>query len=305
MCIPLFLILIGYFQCVKTISKKFYKGIIPILTSYDFVSIVTLFYLPIEERPTFFGGIRKILTFSANPYSWYVEIYLGLFLIIPFLNILYNGLKSKKQKLLLIGTMFFITGIHDFIRSFATTEGDIMNILSYWKDIYPISYYFIGCYIREYQPKLKKILHFPLLVILPCVVSAFFFLMCHGKIFNWWMFIGSANILVVILSVNFFLFFYNLIIKNKALKSVITDISLRSFEMYLFSYIIDDMIERYFVISGVTKLKMYILIGLPLVFVLSYLLAKVKQLLFFIVKVVWDKIRYKKHDEKVFVNKAS
>lgn len=304
-CVPLFLILTGYFQCTKVFSKKFYKGIIPVLTSYIFISAVTLFCLPLDKRPTFFGGIKGILNFTANPYSWYVEMYIGLFLLIPFLNIMYNGLKSKKQKLILICTLIFITGISDFFLFFGKNEENLFTTFKYWENFYPVSYYFIGCFIREYKPKIKKGINFLLIIFLPCVISAYLFVMCYGESLKWWMFTGWSNIIIVVSAVLFFLFFYDLNLKNKFIKIAVSDISLRSFDMYLFSFIADDMVSRFFIEKGIEIHPKYIIIGVPLIFLFSYILAKIKQLLFFIIKYVGKKLSINKDKSEERIDKAS
>ncbi len=291
-CVPLFLLLTGYLQCNKKLSKSFYKGIIPVLTGYIFISVITLLYLPEHRKPTFFGGIKGILDFSANPYSWYVEMYIGLFLLIPFLNLIYSNLKLKKHKLLLIGTLVFITGITDFIMSLSKEQSKMLITLDYWKNFYPISYYFIGCYIREYQPKINKKLHFGALILVPALISGGIFLAFRGSHLMSWTLSGWTNITIVFLSVSFFLFFYDIDIKNKFFRNIISDISQRSFDMYLFSFILDDMAMRFFYEKGVAIEQWYIFIGLPLIFVSSYLLAKAKQLLFFVIRIY--KVKFKK-----------
>ena len=294
-CVPLFLLLTGYLQCNKKLSKSFYKGIIPVLTGYVFISVVTLLYLPEHHelyRPTFFDGVKGILDFTANPYSWYVEMYIGLFLLIPFLNLIYNNLNSKKHKLVLIGTLVFITGITDFIISLSKEQSNAFITLDYWKNFYPISYYFIGCYIREYQPKINKKLHFAALSIIPALISRGIFYGFKGSYLHSWTLSGWTNITIVFLSVSFFLFFYDIDIKNKFMRNILSDISQRSFDMYLFSFILDDMAMRFFVEKGVAIEQWYIFIGLPLIFLSAYLLAKGKQLLFFLVRIY--KVKFKK-----------
>ena len=41
--------------------------------------------------------VMRIFSFSTIPYGWYVEMWIGLFLMVPFLNILWWNCPSKKQ----------------------------------------------------------------------------------------------------------------------------------------------------------------------------------------------------------------
>lgn len=41
--------------------------------------------------------ILGTLDFTGSNYSWYIEMYIGLFLLAPFLNLAYGKLKSKSK----------------------------------------------------------------------------------------------------------------------------------------------------------------------------------------------------------------
>ena len=71
-----------------------------------FYSIVFL-----KQDLTIKSIILNVLNFSAAPYSWYIEMYLGLFLLIPFLNIVYNAMPSQKSKIWLILTFVILTSL--------------------------------------------------------------------------------------------------------------------------------------------------------------------------------------------------
>ena len=53
--------------------------------------------------------ILGTLDFTGANYSWYIEMYIGLFLLVPFLNLAYNKLKNKRQKQVLVLTLVFLT----------------------------------------------------------------------------------------------------------------------------------------------------------------------------------------------------
>ena len=93
-CVPLFIIITGYVKKDKKIDKNHYKSIGHILVDYLIICIIFILYhqLYLKINMMNFETIIKIISFNLMPYSWYLQLYLGLFLIIPFLNIMYNNL---------------------------------------------------------------------------------------------------------------------------------------------------------------------------------------------------------------------
>lgn len=89
-CVPLFLILTGYLMNRKTISKKYYRGISRTLIIYIICSIIYSIFLKfyLKEEMTIKIFIERLLNFTGTEYAWYIEMYIGLFLLIPFLNII-------------------------------------------------------------------------------------------------------------------------------------------------------------------------------------------------------------------------
>lgn len=60
--VPLFLMLTGYLNLNKTISKKYYRGGIRVITSYLLISIITVFFRKyfMHEDLSWLQGILKI-----------------------------------------------------------------------------------------------------------------------------------------------------------------------------------------------------------------------------------------------------
>lgn len=145
-CVPLFIITTGYLMKNKTLSKKYYLGVLRVLIIYLLDAFIYLGYNTIYNGESFSIRhiIKSILNFDIG-YSWYIKMYLGLFLLIPFINLIYNNLKNKKQKQVLILTMLVLT-------SFQGIFNIKYNLIpDWWISIYPLTYYFIGCYLKEYK----------------------------------------------------------------------------------------------------------------------------------------------------------
>lgn len=66
----------------KAAFPQYYKGILKTLEIYVLVSIADLIFKAavLGEEVTLWSAIRGILAFEAANYSWYIEMYIGLFL---------------------------------------------------------------------------------------------------------------------------------------------------------------------------------------------------------------------------------
>ena len=162
-CVPLFIMLSGYLMKNKKLGGKYYLGIVKTLGVYLLASIANYLYrvLYLKENISVLSLGTGVLDFSIAPYAWYVEMYIGLFLLIPFLNLIYNNLESKNHKLALVATMIFLTAVPNVVNVWGiSTPGFFAQpsafdhyvplIPDWWKEFYPITYYFIGCYLRDY-----------------------------------------------------------------------------------------------------------------------------------------------------------
>lgn len=151
-CVPLFLLLTGYLMGKKKISWQYYfsESIIKIIFVYYISSAAYLLISKyvLKDDTHLIEKILDVLGVKSVGYGWYVEMYLGLYLLIPFLNILYQGLKSKREKQCLIIVLLICTTLPSV---FSAAN---LNVASWWTTLYPITYYYIGAYIREYDLKL-------------------------------------------------------------------------------------------------------------------------------------------------------
>ena len=241
-CVPLFLILTGYLQANKQPKKDYFKKLIPIIVIYLLYAIMAAavreFYF--VEHKSFVEWTKEIITFKADGYAWYVNMYIGLYLLSPYLNLIYKGLKTKKDKWVLIGVLLFLTALPELTNGKA---GGYVHFPDWWKTIYPITYYFIGSFIREYQFKVKKYLAFSVWFIFCLLTVGLEWYAAQGDVFP--KISGYyGSLLVVIMSVSFFLLLYQCHIKNSFLSKGVTLISVLSLDIYLASYITDRVIYK-------------------------------------------------------------
>ncbi len=100
-CVPLFMLLTGYLMSKKELSKKVLFGNYENTCCFFVIStLACMIYKNIAQGDVFDlkSFILGTLDFTGSNYSWYIEMYIGLFLLTPFLNLAYGKLKNKKQK---------------------------------------------------------------------------------------------------------------------------------------------------------------------------------------------------------------
>lgn len=255
-CIPLFLLLTGYLMSKKTLCKKYYAGIVKILLIYLMSGIACVLFkrrylnLDVDLKT----AVMELMEFTIAPYGWYIEMYIGLFLIIPFLNILYNGISNQKHKKVLLITFFSITVLPTLFNIFSFTseqlwhnpgETDIITKIlpNWWAVLYPITYYFVGAYIREYGLKIKTPVAILLLVLALAGFGAFNFFRSYNTVFESGDYISWGGIEPFVMSI----FIFTLLSRIKAnriptwIRWVLWKMSDAALGVYLLSYIFDTI----------------------------------------------------------------
>lgn len=276
MGVPLFILLTGYLNATKTVvSKKYYRGMIRVLVSYLLFSVITIVFRKyyLHTDLSWLQWILKIFDFSAIPYGWYIEMWIGLFLLTPFLNMLYRAIATQREKQALLVTLFLLTALPDLLNRYG-----LHLVPGFWQQCFPLTYYFAGLYIREYQPVISWRWG-TFLILAICLVNPIFnvlFVRDHTMI----QVSGGCNgVLGMPMAVLFFLMCYRLDIQNQVARWSLMKVSTLSLDMYLCCFIFDSIYypwfkERYFVDQS--QFGKYFLIIVPMVFVSSLLLAQIK-----------------------------
>jgi len=277
--VPLYLMLSGFLNYRKEVSKKYYKGAKRILISYLFFSIITILFRTyyLEDHKNISEWINLTLSFSAIPYAWYIEMWIGLFLIIPFLNIIYHHLIDKRAKHILILSFALITFLPNL-----TNHYGIHPVPDYWKNVYPITFYFIGMYIREYRPHVNK-LYGSLLILAIGSINGIATLIVRpgGNLFQ--PAAGSEGLLGAIVGITFFLLFYDIDVKSEKFKAGFYRISKLSLDMYMCNFMADKLVYPYFIehyYKTQSQFGAYFFIIVPILFVLAMCGATIKEFIF-------------------------
>lgn len=146
-CNAIFLTLTGYLRGTKPVGKGFYRGLIPVLVGYAVICVLTfpIRHFVLGEVNTLEVWISKFFGF-AN-YAWYLEMYIGLILFSPVLNLAMERFSRPKQLLGFAGIMVFLSAL--------PSATPLTVVPDYWTALYPMTLYVIGGVIRRLQPKLS------------------------------------------------------------------------------------------------------------------------------------------------------
>ncbi|MBQ8815618.1 MAG: acyltransferase family protein [Lachnospiraceae bacterium] len=246
-CVPLFLLITGYLRANDKPCRKYYCGVFRVIISWLIISLINIAF-----RIGYYGTeksvlqwIGDILDYKAANYSWYVEMYIGMFLVIPYINLAFHSLETRKGHLLMVASVCAITFLPSMLNGWVI-DGSTWNLVpNYWTYLYPFGYYVIGCYIRKYRPRPASWFCIGLAVILCMFKGVYTYITADGKLFGDGLGGGYSDWLVCIISVLIFLGVYP--ISDRCLQNgpgrivtgIVKFIAAVSFDAYLISWVFD------------------------------------------------------------------
>ncbi|WP_414838644.1 acyltransferase [Carnobacterium sp. TMP28] len=277
-CVPLFLLTTGYLNIKKEPSIKYFKKIFFIVGVYLFYSILTLFFRNtfMNESFSLSDGVRMIFSFEAIPYAWYINMFIKLSLIVPFLNRLIKVSSKKKLDwflLFLIGVSVIPSTWNNFSSFFG--YANVLRLPNFLNDLYPIAYYVIGGYIKLYLPVLEK--KYYLLIGLAMYIFSIYVNFSYSSIGNISNAIKDYSSLFILIQA-YCVFMYLLDKKIKKLKSLnplIIRIASHTLDIYLISYIVDNIVYkvfRRFFFSNTVADYLYALLIVTIIFASSIMI---------------------------------
>lgn len=265
-CVPLFFMITGYFMLNRKIDKNHYKGIIPLLASYIIISVfkMILYNHLYGKIYTFKDMLVNLCNYQI---AWYMGMYLCLFLLIPFLNIMWKNLTRNEQNILIL-ILVFLCAVYPIIKTIAPV---------YFIGIYPIMYYFIGSAIRERQYAFNKLALVGIAVLVSIMEAAVSFRYTTTSLFDWNVISTADNtygtLFMCITGVCIFLALYQVQVKSYILKLILAWISNVSFEIYMFAGAYDAIIYSYLkrTVSGANEFFWWFFATVPASFILAFI----------------------------------
>lgn len=286
--VPLFIMMTGYLNCRKLkFDKNYVQGMVKVLLAYVFFSILTFLFKGYVLYQSFSPVtlIKGILDFSMIPYAWYIEMWIGLYLITPFLNLGYNAIQEKQMKKALIGVLFLLTAVPYFTNRY----GQHLTP-SFWMSVYPVMFFMIGRYIREYEPVVKwwKLILF---IVLLCMINPLFstFVVKGRPMIS---IAGDPwSVFGTMVAVCIFLLLYKIDVKQKVAKWCTNKVAVLSLDIYLCCYMVDQLVYPFFIerfYESQQQFGKWFFVVVPVIVFMSALIAQIKVWFFKITRL--DKI---------------
>ena len=249
-CVPLFIMTTGYLMKGKTYSEAYFIKLLPVIGIYALTAAVYTFFDMRVVNEEYLGKLFENI-FSFSHYAWYVNLYIGLYMLIPFLNAGFNSLTSRKNQVVVLGILVLFTIVPPTLSLLNNNEQNFMIlphiIPDYWKGLWPITYYLLGAFLASSKKKSSfKELVFVIFIL--DILSVFGLAAISETTFG----IEYGVLPVFLLSS---LIFYSVIhlkvsIKNEWLQRVVLFISKNTLPIYLLSVIGDyywypKMVEKW------------------------------------------------------------
>lgn len=188
-CVPLFMILSGYLMVTKDIKLekksilKFYSKLSKVLVTYLLAALAIIIYKVyfLKEPLSVQDGIFNILGYKQ--YAWYVNMYIGCYLLVPLLNALWKAADTKHGHFCIVIILCVLTvapsifNVYDFLTPDALIKPWLsvsynQIVPNWWSSLYPVTYYCIGAYLRT-DIDVKKLKTWKILLLLICSVAIF------------------------------------------------------------------------------------------------------------------------------------
>lgn len=265
--VPLFLLITGFLSTYAKADSKRYKSLLKTYLMYLFIALIsysTMVKFGIRDSKSIFQMLREAMEFKLIS-GWYIELYFGLFLLAPFLNILSDSMNQDLYKKFLF-TLFAVISVPAFINT-VPFSSKFIYLPNFYNSMYPLVYYFVGSYIRRYHSKNINI-KLNLLVYVISLLSVILLLFRYAAPYTWSSEGYYASILNVTLATSFFLIILALF--NHKESKIIRCISRYTLATYILSLPVDRIVYPYLAdyVGGYINLLVY----MPLVVLLLYVL---------------------------------
>lgn len=271
-CVPLFMIITGYLCIYRTGILQNWLGSLPIWILYAMITaIVDIVWNGYMHRDVF--SVMGVVTDIVGcRYAWYVEMYAGLIILMPFLNKMWKAL-GDNEKNVLIAAMLLLTAMN-------TLGIDILP--SYFLRLYPVTYYFIGAYLREKPITLGTGKLILALVATLALETIYMVTQTKGGVFDWSVLGGAEchyNVFIVVVSaVLGFTLLNRIHLKNRFVKKLFQIMGKNTLGIYLISSGLTDNIMWPHLQQRFTSPHQYIGIVIPVVvadFLISFFAAAI------------------------------
>lgn len=277
-CVPTFIMLTGYLKAQAKLSKKYYRGIVPILTAWILISLICIFFRQfwLGTQKSVLEWVSLFFEYKGADYAWYIEMYIGLFLLCPFINEMFGWDKSAKYHYVLAITFIFMVFLPSLLND-VVIDGIVINVIpNYFVSLWPIAYYYLGWVLRRYQFRLNGFACALGVIVLSIVKGLMSYISAGGGDFYDGIGGGYSDFFVGGITFFLFMLLYQVEIKTHVVRKIFIHVSKRALHIYLLSSIADSFANKVFMLHNAPVNYWWVFPArVTLVFVISLLLSEV------------------------------
>lgn len=289
--VNLYVLISAYFLCKSNFK---FKKLLSLIIEVLFYSVVIYLLSVFCGNTTFswFNCIKAFLPIISSEY-WFATIYVGLYILFPFLNLSIKALNKKSfNYLIIVLSLLFVVIPNFFFFSVWQNFGAGYGIVWF------VVLYYIGAYIRLYisQEYIQKHTQVIRLGAIVCLLSPFAAKILIALIEKciWGSVIGSSafysnnSILIVPASVLTFMVFTTINIKSVRTTNIINFVSKSTFAVYLIhnnKYVKDNLwnyVRPHLNLNSIYIVIQYIVVIL-IIFISCILIDLIRRYIFYCV----------------------
>jgi surface polysaccharide O-acyltransferase-like enzyme len=234
--VGIFLMLSGYLQSKKTDWRACYRTLPSVILGYLLISFISI---PIRhfvfgDEQSLFTWLQRLFGSTGAYYGWYVEMYVGLTLLTPFINLSLKQLSTK-------GLLGF-SAILLFLSALPGLTPWVV-VPSFYQFLYPVSFYVLGAIFRRVQPKIHPLAGLGAALASALVMGAGTVLSTDGvfsEAITW----SFGDLGMVIVSVGLFAGMYRLKLPT-SLGKFLAFAGTGSYGAYMLSHLLDAQFYRF------------------------------------------------------------
>lgn len=223
-CVPLFIVTTGYLQGNKKPTRQYYFKFAYPVVSYLLNACLLIAYLWLRYGPVNINNFRGIVNLDMY---WYINMYFGLYLMIPLLNLAWKPFGKKGHEIILV-TLTVLTSLCTVTNGWTT---------SYWPALYPVLLYYAGIFIRQYRVRCSRWVLWGIYLASALLAAVKCYFTLRGETFQWMLFGGFNNeynsILVIGGTVSLFLLCCQFKCRFKWVAWLLRCVSVSTLEIYL------------------------------------------------------------------------
>ena len=239
-CVPLFMMLTGYLAAGRRVRDGWLRGLWRTVAVWVVSSVICLLFRRFVQDEIFDlkTALILILNFSAVPYGWYVEMYIGLYLLTPLLAAAWDAMDERGRGAAAVSLLVL------------TVLPTVVNIPTrilpeWWTGIYPVAYFVLGAWLKDHpMPKLRSAVLIVAWALIAAAAAGLRWYFSRGDVFTWAPYTDWNSAFVAAQSVCAFLLFSRCTGAHtpRPVRVCVGAVAKLSLPVYLSSYMADSLL---------------------------------------------------------------